>query len=118
MEYREELEKLGVNVTEGVDRVMGDEPLYEMMLGMFLDSIKEAQILYGDFEKEDPEELIRQVHMLKGMTGNLSLTPLFDGYVEILGLLRDGKIKEAGQGMGRLLPVQEKIAECIERHQG
>lgn len=116
MEYREELENLGVNVAEGVDRVMGDEPLYEMMLGMFSDTIKEARILFGDFEQADIEELTAQVHSLKGMTGNLSLTPLYDGYVEMLGLLREGKVREAGQVMERMMPVQEKITSCIERN--
>ena len=55
--------------------------------------------------------------MLKGMTGNLSLTPLFNGYVEMLGMLREGKVKEAGEVMGKLRPIQEQIIECIERNQ-
>lgn len=117
MGYREELENLGVNAAEGIDRVMGDEPLYEMMLGMFPDTVKGAEILTGDFEQADAEKLIEQVHMLKGMTGNLSLTPLFNGYVEMLGMLREGKVKEAGEVMGKLRPIQEQIIECIERNQ-
>jgi len=116
MEYRDELENLGVNVAEGVDRVMGDEELYEMMLGMFVDTVNETPISLEDFDQNDTEELAKRVHILKGMTGNLSLTPLFDGYVEILGLLRNGRSKEGRAVMERMLPIQSKIMECIVNH--
>lgn len=118
MEYRSELESLGVNVAEGVDRVMDDEPLYEMMLGMFVDTVNQEKISLEDFDADDREDLIRRVHTLKGMTGNLALTPLFEGYMEILRMLRDENPKEAKTAMEGLLPVQEKIVECIVRNQG
>lgn len=38
MRLFEELKDLGVDVEEGLERVMDDEPLYEMMLGMFIDT--------------------------------------------------------------------------------
>lgn len=116
MEYREELESLGVNVEEALERVMGDEPLYEMMLGIFVDTVNDDQISLEDFDGNNLEKLASQVHMMKGMTGNLSLTPIADGYVEVLGLLRDNKPKEAKAEMEKLLPIQEKIMECIEKH--
>jgi len=117
MGYRDELENLGVDVAEGIDRVMGDEPLYEMMLGMFIDTVNENHISLEDFDQDDTQELTNRVHILKGMTGNLSLTPLFDGYVEMLGLLRGGKTKEAKAVMEKLLPVQVKIMDCIKSNQ-
>lgn len=116
MGYVEELESLGVNVTEGVDRVMGDNDLYEMMLGIFVDTVNETPISLKDFEGNDLEDLASRVHTMKGMTGNLSLTPLFDGYVEMLGLLRGGKPKEARVVMEKVLPIQQKIMECIEKN--
>lgn len=118
MKCKQELENLGVDVDEGLDRVMGDESLYEMMLGMFLDTINESPIEMGEFDSEDRDELIRKVHTLKGTTGNLSLTPLFDGYVEVLGLLRGNQPKEAKAAMEKLIPLQAKIVECIEQNQG
>ncbi len=116
MGYREELEELGVNVAEGIDRVVGDESLYEMMLGMFVDTVNESHIAPDDFDKNDRDELIRHVHILKGMTGNLSLTPLYEGYMEMLGLLRSEKPAEAKAVMEKILPIQQKIIECIEKH--
>ena len=116
MRYRDELENLGVNVTEGIDRVVGDEELYEMMLGMFVDTVNENPVSLEEFDQSDTEELTKKVHILKGMTGNLSLTPLFDGYVEILGMLRGNRPKEAQEVMKKIMPVQAKIMECIVNH--
>ena len=118
MKGKEELEKLGVDVDEGLDRVMGDESLYEMMLGMFLDALNESPIGLDEFDNADLDPLIRKVHALKGTSGNLSLTPLFESYVEVLGLLRDNKPKEAKAAMEKMIPIQDQIVECIKQNQG
>lgn len=118
MGYMDELEVLGVDVKEGLDRVMNDESLYEMMLGMFVDTVKTSAIQQEDFQKDNYDELITQIHSLKGITGNLSITPLFESYKEALGLLRDSNPGEAEKIYEKLLPVQSKIIDCIERHGG
>ncbi len=117
MSLIDELKGLGANVDEALDRVMGDEELYVMMLGMFLSSIAENPISPEDFDAGDLETLIKRVHTLKGVTGNLGLTPLFNGYTESLGLLRAGDGKAAKEVYGRLLPVQTAVIDCIQRHQ-
>lgn len=118
MKYLDELEALGVNVKEGLDRVMNDESLYETMLGMFVDTVKSSSIRQEDFQSDNYEELITQIHALKGITGNLSITPLFEGYKEALGLLRNEKPKEAEAVFEKILPAQSEIIACIERHGG
>ena len=112
----EELKGLGVNVDEGLERVMGDNSLFEMMLGMFVDAIAATPISPEVFSGSDLDELIRKVHTLKGTTGNLSLTPLFTGYNETLSLLREGQVAKARARFEQTLPVQEKILDCIQRH--
>ena len=52
MNLIDELRGLGVDVEEGVERVMGDHSLYEMMLGMFIESVNSSQVRVEDFEKE------------------------------------------------------------------
>lgn len=118
MNLMENLRALGVNVDEGMDRVMGDASLYEMMLGMFVGSVRDNPISAGDFDGADLEELIKRVHTLKGMTGNLSLTPLFNGYNQALVLLRAGDAAGAKAEFERLLPVQGQILDCIGQSQG
>lgn len=115
MKSAESLKALGVNVEEGLDRVMGDEELYGMMLGMFIDMINDANIKLEDFDGSNLDDLIKNVHTLKGTTGNLSLTPLFEGYKETLGLLRDNKPKEAKAVYEKMLSVQSDIIDCIKQ---
>lgn len=118
MSLLEELKSLGANVDEGLDRVMGDDSLYVMMLGMFVDAIETTPISPEEFSGSDLDELIRKVHTMKGTTGNLSLTPLFDSYMTALGLLRGGQPAQARAEFERMLPVQEKIVACIKRNMG
>lgn len=115
MTFIEELKGLGMDTDEGLDRVMGDKDLYEMMLGMFADAVRDNPIAPEDFDG-DLEPLIKTVHMLKGTTGNLSLTPVFVGYNTTLGLLREGKPVQAKAEFESMLPIQEKLIDCIRRY--
>ena len=115
MNLFEELKDLGVDVDEGLERVMDDEPLYEMMLGMFIDTVNSNPIEIADFDADDLEALIGRVHTLKGLTGNLEMTPLFTGYMQMLDLLRTDRPGEALKEYERILPVQEAIIDCIKR---
>ena len=115
MSLTESLKNLGVNVDEGLDRVMGDTSLYEMMLGMFLDLVRDNPISLEDFDGADLDTLIKRVHTLKGTAGNLSITPLFNGYNQSLILLREGQADKAKAEFARLLPVQTEIIDCIKR---
>lgn len=118
MSLMEELNALGVDTAEGLERVMGDNDLYVMMLGMFTDAIKSSNIAPADFDGTDLKGLTDKVHTLKGTTGNLALTPLFNAYNEALGLLRAGQAAQAKAVYERMLPVQSKILDCISRHNG
>ncbi len=116
MSFFEELEELGVNVDEGLERVVDDESLYETMLGMYIEKVNSNPIAMEDFESDSLDELIRRVHILKGLTGNLAMTPLFEGYLLMLDLLRTARPKEAAKEYERILPVQTSIVNCIKRY--
>lgn len=116
MGFLEELKELGVDVEEGLERVLDDEPLYETMLGMYIDKVNDNPIAMEDFDADSLDVLISRVHILKGLTGNLAMTPLFTGYLQALDLLRTGRPKEAAREYERLLPVQTAIMDCIKRH--
>lgn len=117
MNFMEELKQLGVDVQEGVERVVGDESLYQMMLGMFVDVVNSNPIQIEDFEGEVLEELAGRVHTLKGAAGNLSILPLFTRYTEILGLLREGRGTEAKAAFLEAEPIQRDIVDCIRQYQ-
>ncbi len=116
MSLFEELEELGVDVNNGLERVMDDEPLYETMLGMFIEKINSNPIRVEDFSAESLDELIKRVHILKGLTGNLAMTPLFERYKRILDLLRTDRAGEALEEYEKILPGQEAIMDCIKRY--
>ena len=117
MDLLNELEGLGVNVKEGMERVMDDKDLYTMMLDMFVTAIDTTPIQPEDFDGGTLDDLIGKIHTLKGTTGNLSIQPLFTRYTKSLTLLREGKPAEAKAAYLELLPIQGQILDCIRKHQ-
>ena len=114
MNLLEELRDLGVDVDDGLKRIMGNEKLYVKLLGSFVKMIK-GNAVAPDFDAADCTEAIEKAHAIKGTAGNLSLTPIYASYSEILSLLRNGKPEEAREILNKILPVQESIVACIER---
>lgn len=115
MEYFDELRTLGVDIDDGLKRLMGNEGLYKRMLGLFVKTLK-SQYLPSDFDAADSEAAIEKAHSIKGTAGNLSVTPLYEGYNEVLTLLRTGRAEEARPVLERLIPIQNDIITCIEKH--
>lgn len=113
----EELKELGVNVKEGKNRLMGNTALYERMLVKAADMMKKAPVS-TEYDGTDCAELIERTHAIKGATGNLSLTPLYNAYSEIVRLLREDQPEQAKQVFEEVLPIQNKIVDCIEKYAG
>lgn len=115
MDMLEELKTMGVDVEEAVERFVGNAALYEKMLRTFPKMIRNSEV-DPDFDGNDYADIIEKTHAIKGTSGNLSLTPIYKAYTDIVDLLRSEKPEEARQVLKDVLPVQEKILECIERH--
>lgn len=115
MSLFEELKELGVNVDEGLQRINGNEKLFTRLLGTFVKST-EANALSPDFDASDCTEAIEKTHAIKGTSGNLSITPMYEAYTKIVDLLRTGKPEEARQELIQILPVQEQILQCIKNN--
>ena len=113
MTLLEELKELGVDTDGGIKRLGGNEALYTRLLGTFVKTIK-AQEFQPDFDATNCESAIERAHAIKGTAGNMSITPLFEGYNEILRLLREGEPEQARIKLQEILPIQEKIVQCIE----
>lgn len=115
MDLLDELRGLGVDIDGGLKRVMGNEKLYRRLLGSFVKMAKSNEV-QPDFDAADCTEIIEKTHAVKGTAGNLSITPLYEAYSEILNLLRSGKPEEARVELQKILPVQKEILDCIESH--
>ena len=115
MSLFEELRTLGVDIDDGLKRLNGNEKLYTRLLGTFVKSFN-ANLVSPDFDANDYTEAIEKAHSIKGTAGNLSLTPIYEAYSNILALLRTEKPEEARAALKEIIPVQEQIIACIQKH--
>ena len=115
MNLLDKLRAMGVDVDDGLKRLMGNEKLYKRLLGSFVKMIR-TQAVDPDFDENEYTEAIEKAHSIKGTAGNLSLTPIYEAYTEILNLLRTDKPAEAKAVLAKVLPVQEEIISCIEEY--
>lgn len=115
MAMLEELKTLGVDTDGGLERLMGNVSLYERMLGKFVKMMRDTDI-NPDFDSENYGDVIEKAHVLKGTAGNLSLTPIYEAYQDVVTLLRNEQPEQAREVIKRALPVQEEILCCIEKY--
>ncbi len=83
------LKKHGANVEEGLTRCINNEALYLRLAGTVVDE-KNFDKLRNALEEGNLDEAFEAAHALKGVLGNLALTPIYDKVVEITELLRAG----------------------------
>lgn len=113
----EELKVLGVDVDEALERLNGNEGLYTRLLGSLTGTLRDYYV-QPDFDGTDYSEVTERAHAIKGASGNLSVTPLYEAYTEIVTLLRAGQPEPAREILVKILPVQEEIVRCIEKYKG
>ena len=89
--------------------------LYTRLLASFLKTMEKNSV-ETDFDETDCAETIEKAHAIKGTAGNLSITPLYESYAEILTLLRGGNTEKAREILKEILPGQEQIINCIKKH--
>ena len=112
----QELTELGINYEEAMNRFMGNESLYGSLVPRVVEEIENNPVLCY-MERQDWDTALKNAHMLKGATGNLSMTPLYEGYAKVVSLIRENRMEESKERLLELLPIQEKIVECIRKYQ-
>ena len=83
----EKLRELGANVDEGLERCMGMEDFYLEMIERGL-SDDRFEALGKALEEGNLDDAFEHAHALKGVVGNLALTPLYETVSEITENLR------------------------------
>ena len=91
-EFLEQLELAGVQVRQALDRFMGNEDLYLSFLAKLPEKLHSTEILQA-LEEGDEEGFYLRVHDLKGMTGNLGLTPIQESAQAILVEFRSSRFQ-------------------------
>ena len=77
----------------------------------FLPQVIESMIL--SLEKKDMDAAFEEAHALKGVLGNLSLSPLFDTISEITELLRSKTETDYEPLLTKLLEEKDALSEII-----
>ncbi len=111
----EELKSLGINLDEALERFMGKQSLFDRMLCKLPKAVKDCEVM-KHFEAGDYKSAVETAHTLKGVTGNLSVMPLYEAYTEIVSLLRANEPEKARKVLEDIIPVQEKIIAYIEEN--
>ena len=101
-EFREIFEVYGADYNSTMARFMGKEAMYLKFLDMLfkddnLEKLGEA------LEKQDYEEAFSAAHTLKGVVGNMGLTPLFNAVCAIVESLRKREAPEDYNGLYQMI---------------
>ena len=83
----DDLKAYGANTEEGLHRCMENESFYLSMVRM-IPGDQGFQKLYDAIDSGDLKTAFEAAHSLKGSTGNLALTPIYEPAAEITELLR------------------------------
>lgn len=114
MSILETLKEQNVDTEQALERFVGNEELYIRMLKKLPDETAKKKVVEcirsGDLKLAE-----ENAHALKGTTGNLSITPLYEAYSEIVELLRKGDSQGALKKAEEILPYQEEIISVIEK---
>ena len=81
------LEDWGCDIEEGLERLGGDEDFYETLLSGFVQENGMSELALA-MEAGDYRRAFEAAHGLKGDTGNLSLTPLYEAVCSLVEDLR------------------------------
>ena len=71
------LEQGGINVNEALERMMGNEKLLSRLLGKFLEDAS-CERLAQAIAVQDAQAAAEAAHTLKGVSGNLSISTVYD----------------------------------------
>ncbi|MCR5179369.1 MAG: Hpt domain-containing protein [Lachnospiraceae bacterium] len=108
----ESLKEFGADTVSGLQRCMGNEALYLRLAGSVakepgFDKLKEA------IDAGDRSAAFDAAHSLKGVLGNLSITPLYNKAAEISDALKAGEDRDYAALVGELTALKDKYAALI-----
>ena len=108
----ETLNEFGVNTKEGLTRCMNNEKFYFRMIKMGLAS-DQFDKLGAALENNRLDEAFEAAHALKGVLGNLALTPIYNPLAEMTELLRAGKSEDYVTMYKPILELRNKLLALV-----
>ena len=105
----EELRAFGADVDDGLARCMNMEDFYLRLVGTLKDA-KEFDALDAAIQAGDLDAAFEAAHALKGVLGNLSITPVYEPVCEVVELLR---ARQDADYPALLAPIRAKWDEFL-----
>ena len=104
------LTNAGIDVNQGLRRLNNDEILYTELLRRFTRDEYYGQMRQA-LQQENAAMAFKYAHTLKGVTGNLSMTVLYQNLVPLVEELRGGSMGRANE---LVQPVEDAYREVME----
>lgn len=109
----ENLKMYGADVEDGLGRCMNNEGFYLKLVERSLQDASfddlETAIHEGDLDKA-----FEVAHSLKGVMGNLALTPIYNPVVEITELLRSRTNMDYTELKDKIIEKRDELAELCK----
>ena len=107
------LKAYGGNVEEGLSRCMNDEAFYLRMVQMML-SDHSMDKLEAAIHEGNLDAAFEAAHALKGVAGNLSLTPLYEADLELTECLRARKDMDYEPLLSKVKAAYDELKKLAE----
>ena len=110
----EKLNAYGANTAEGLARCFNKEDFYLRLVGMTLGD-KNFDRLAGAVEAGDAKEAFEACHALKGSTGNLALTPIYEPVCALTERLRGASaLGDVGDLYDEIMTAAEDLRKLAD----
>ena len=113
MNMIEKLNAFGADTSAGISRCCGSEELYLRLVKM-IPGEKGFTQLQSAIEANDLDAAFEAAHALKGVLGNLSLTPLYDTASRMTEQLRSRTLTDYSPMLNELLSLRDELARICE----
>ncbi len=107
------LKENGVNTQEGLSRCLGKEDFYIRLVNMALKD-PGFEKLSSAVAAKDLDAAFEAAHGLKGVLGNLALTPMYDPAAEMTELLRAHTDMDYTPYLEKILSERDKLAALAQ----
>ena len=104
----EELRSAGADVETGLSRCLGKEDLYLKLIGMGLGDAKFDE-LGTALNAGDLDRAFELCHALKGVIGNLSITPLYEALSDMTEKLRGREDADYSSMYTKVTEIRSKL---------
>ena len=108
----EKLDEFGVDTKEGLTRCMNNQKFYFRMISMGL-SNDSFEKLGKALEENNLDEAFEAAHALKGVLGNLALTPIYKPLSEMTEMLRAKKTADYTAIYEPILEMRNQLLQML-----